>query len=158
KAKDLLTAIPVVGSAFAVLPSSAGGFLSWLRKGMADIVSVNREAKRLNVTTEALTGLQLLAGGASEALEKGLFKMSRQLGDAASGGQEARAVFEGLGFSVEKLSAVPLDQALGQVSDKFLSLASPAERAYLAFQLFGKSGFELLPVLSRGSAAIEEMK
>lgn len=155
KLKNILTSIPLVGGAFAALPDTGEGFVKWLREGMADIVDLTKAAQRLNVTTEALAGLQLAAGSSSEAMEKGLFKLSRQLGDAATGGREAGQVFEGLGLDAAQLAALPLDKTLGLLSDKFRSLASPAERAYLAYQLFGKSGYELLPVLARGSAALD---
>jgi hypothetical protein len=157
KARDVLSAIPLVGGAFAAIPVTGAGFVAWLRQGMGEIASLAKESQRLNVSLEAMAGLQLLAGGSAEALEKGLFKMSKQLGDAASGGKEAQAMFQGLGLDADKLAAMPLDKALGVVSDKFLSLHSSAERAYLAFQLFGKTGFELLPILTRGGASIEQM-
>jgi hypothetical protein len=56
--------------------------------------------------------------------------------------------FKNLGLDAGKLAAEPLTQALAEVGQALKNAASPADRAAAAMEIFGRSGSELLPVLS----------
>lgn len=65
-----------------------------------------------------------------------------------------------LGFQFRDASAqiLPMDQILAQIMDRFEGMENGPAKTALAMQLFGRAGAELLPLLSRGSAGLEEMK
>lgn len=153
---DFLSSIPVVGGFFAAIPNSVKGFVDLIKNQISEMAAVSREARRMGVSVETLSGIQVLAGASSDAMARGLFHLSRLLGEVSAGSKEAEKTFRDLGLDGRALAAMPLDQSLGAIMDKMQSLASPTERAYLAFKLFGKTGYELMPVLTRGSAALAE--
>lgn len=87
-------------------------------------------SKSLGLTQAQLTGYQHaaeLSGVSSEALQGALGKLTRK------------------GISLEVLA------------DKMALIENPTERAKLAFDVLGKSGQELIPLLSEGGAAIRAM-
>jgi hypothetical protein len=53
---------------------------------------------------------------------------------------------------------LPMDQVLGQIMDRFAEMPNGTEKTALAMQLFGRAGADMIPLLSRGSAALEEFK
>lgn len=152
----LLSSIPFIGGALGALPSSVGGFVGFIRQGIDNIVQMTREADKLGLSVASMSGIMLLAGPASEGLERSLFNLSEQLGQAASGSQEAQAKFVRLGLDAKSLASLPLDQALGKIMDRFAEMPTQTEKSAFAFDLFGKRGAELLPILNKGSGAIAE--
>jgi hypothetical protein len=152
----LLSSIPYVGGLFAAVPTSIKAFTSTIKEQVSEMAATSREARRMGISVESLVGIQTAAGGAADAMARGVFHMARVLGEVAAGSKKAEQEVTALGFNAKALAALPIDQALAQVADKFQNLANPAERAYLAFKLFGKTGYELLPVLARGSAGLAD--
>lgn len=53
---------------------------------------------------------------------------------------------------------LPFSDVLSNVSDKFLSLPEGPERAAFAMNVFGRSGRQLIPILSQGSAGLAELE
>ncbi len=156
--REAVGGVPFVGGALSALLGGGAGFLGNVQEQMDAVLDLNRQAQRLGVTTETLAGVQLLAGGASEAMERGMFHLAHELGQAALGGKEAGAKFAALGLDAKELSAVPLDEALGKISDRIRSLPTGVEQATAAYELFGRRGEEMLPVLLKGSQALEQAK
>jgi hypothetical protein len=153
---NLLSSIPIVGQFFAAIPTSIKGFIDVIKQQIGEMAATSREAKRMGLSVESLIGIQFAAGGASEQMAKGLFHLHRLLGEVSAGSKQAEKMFANLGLDGKALAAMPLEQSLAAIMDKMQGLASPAERAYLAFKLFGKSGYELVPMLSKGSAGLAE--
>lgn len=54
-------------------------------------------------------------------------------------------------------AVLPFDEVLGNVADKFATLPKGPEQAALAMNAFGRSGKDLIPVLQRGSAGLQEL-
>jgi hypothetical protein len=52
---------------------------------------------------------------------------------------------------------LPFTDILANVSDKYNSLGTQQDKAALAMNVFGKSGKDLIPILSRGSAGLQEL-
>lgn len=61
---------------------------------------------------------------------------------------ERSSAYESLNLDPSKLAAKPLKEALLDVADAFGKIKNPADRANLSMELFGRSGAEMLPVLS----------
>ncbi len=53
-----------------------------------------------------------------------------------------------IGLDASKLATEPLTQALAQVGTALKNTASPADRAAAAMEIFGRSGSELIPILT----------
>lgn len=110
-------------------------------------------AQRTGASVEALSGLGYAAqmsGASLDDIEKGIRK-------AQQGISAGSAVFEELGLSIESLQAMSPEEQFAAIADKLATIENPGERAAKAMEVFGKSGANLLPLLSTGSKGIEEL-
>ncbi len=153
---DLLQSIPIVGTAFAGLFSGAG-FFAFIRKGMEDVKEMTKAADRLGVSTQFLAKIQFAAGDAFEAVEHGMGHMARLLGEVQIGSKEASRAFELLGLDAATLAKAGLEQSFERIAQRISELPTRAERAFAAFQMFGKGGLGMLPVIERGKAGLDAM-
>src|SRR5579875_1575538 len=154
--KAPLSSIPLIGRAFEQIPTSISGVFSMVEKTIGEMSSMVMSAKRLGVTIETLGGIQLIAGSHAEQMERAMFHLARTLGEANAGSTAAAQTLERLGFAADSFKGSTIDQSLKAVMDKFQALRDPMQKAYLAQQLFGRTGVELVPILSRGSKALDE--
>ncbi len=106
----------------------------------------------------ALKGAAEVSGVPFDALTTSLRKLSVNMVEAVSGNQKAAASFRTLGISVKDSSGQlkPGGDVVKELADKFASIKDGPIKAALAVQIFGKAGSELIPLLNKGSAAIEE--
>jgi hypothetical protein len=110
-------------------------------------------AQRTGASVEALSGLGYAAkmsGSSIEDVEKGIRTMQKGL----IAGDES---FAGLGLSIEALRSMSPDEQFKAIADKLASIDDPAERASKAMEIFGKSGADLVPLLSGGAKGIEAL-
>jgi hypothetical protein len=146
--------IPELGAVMAglgVAASAAGDAFSFLANSWKD---ANREARQLGLSVNQLTGLKIAGKGVDpDALNMGMRKFQAELGEAATGSVEQQKRFKELGLSWKELAALPLNEALAKVADKVHDAGSQAEKAAIAYNLFGRNYAELLPLLEKGSDA-----
>jgi hypothetical protein len=120
----------MMGAGGAVLTPLIG-----MAKGFADAGSAIADmSARTGVSAENLSALGYAAGmtGASmEDVEKAIRKMQQH----------------GMGAN-----------QIGAVADKLAAMTDPAQRTAYAMEVFGKSGAALIPMLSGGSAGLEEFR
>lgn len=93
-------------------------------------------------------------GMSLDQISNAMIRLSRNMGMAAEGGKRQSAAFRELGISVSA-SADPL-QTFMQLSDKFASMPDGTAKITLAYQLMGRTGAQLIPILDQGSDALRE--
>jgi hypothetical protein len=149
--------MPELGAVFAgygVAAQAAGDAFSFLANSWKD---ANREARQLGLSVNQLTGLKIAGRGIDpDALNAGLRKFQAELGEAATGSAEQQKRFQDLGLSWKELAALPLNEAMAKVADKVHDAGSQAEKAAIAYNLFGRNYAELLPLLEKGNAAFAQ--
>lgn len=153
-----------IGAAISTLAGGAG--IGLLVKNQLEAIDVSSKlAARLNIATESLVGFEHaanLAGLSNEQLANGLGFLMKNLGKAAEGADETGGAFGELKLNVNELMQLSPDEVFMRVADAIAEIPNPMRRAYMATQIFGKSGQELLPLLKDGSkglrAATEEAK
>lgn len=116
------------------------------------------DAAALGASAGGLFGLRAASLGNTEALDTGLRKLSRDLGDALNGSEEAEKSFKKLGLTSEQLSKVPLNEAFLMIVDTMNQLPSQAQRSQAAFDIFGKQGQKLLEMIGKGREFTEGMQ
>lgn len=150
------SAAAAVGS-FMTLRTAVSGFISSAEK----LDSLAKTSDRLGMATEKLAGLRYAAGlsGASmETLDKGLTNMSRRLSEAAGGSGEAKASLDYLGLSAQRLASMAPDKAFYTLADAINRVGSQSKKTELAFDLFGRSGTDLMNTLAAGSSGLAAMQ
>lgn len=118
-------------------------------------------AERLSIATEALQQWRYVADLADVSAEEftaSLRLLQRNVQASIDGGKEQTEGFKKLGLSLEDLKGADLDAILTKAADGFTKLESPIQRTALAQQLFGRGGAALVPLLSKGSEGIAELK
>ena len=133
-------------------------------KLMADqIDDLAKASSRLGMTVNELQSLQFAAGqtGASaEELEKGLTRFNRSISEASTGIGTGLRSFKALGIEVTDAAGNlrPTNELLNLTADRLTKIKDPADRVRIAFDLFGRSGVNLINTLQGGSGEMNKLR
>jgi hypothetical protein len=122
---------------------------------------LDKMAARTGMSVENLSALGFAAnrsGTDLESIEKASRKLSQNFGELATGSAAAQQKFGALGLSLEDLQGKSPDQMLDVVFSRLARIEDPALRAAMAMEIFGKSGANILPMLSAGMEGLEGMR
>ena len=135
--------------------SASRAALSYAASAANAVDQTNDLAQRLGMSVESLQALQMAAklSGVDDATGA-LQKLTVAIGNAAESGKTE--AFTKLGLDFQQLQAMSPEEQFKAVQSAIAALPTPAERAAAAVSLFGKSGVELLPLMSQNLAEIEE--
>lgn len=153
----------VAGFGAALTAVAAGGGMALLiKRSFGTIDAIAKLSDRTGIATEKLIGLRRaaeLTGVSAEVLDSSLEKMVKRLGTInLKGGGAAKAALDNLGLSAERLARLTPDKQFGLIADALRQLPTPAEKAATAFDIFGKSGQQLVNLLDTGSEGIARMQ
>lgn len=128
-----------------------------VRSAIDDLDELGKAAQRTGLAAKSFKGFDaafMQAGGEVGELEKAITKLNVKMGEAASGQNDKFAAeLRALGVDISQGT----EPALLSLADTFAQIASPAERAALGADLFGKAaGTKMVAFLGQGSAAIAE--
>ena len=137
----------------------AGGFIA---KGVATFIKgqldfadhLQDTSTKLGIATDDLERFGFVAqlsGSSAEEMYSSLNKMNKAIGDNS-------AAFGKLGISLKNSdgSAKSTKDVFTEVTENFGNLKTQGEKTTVAMDLFGKSGTNLIPVLTAGSDALKE--
>ena len=94
-----------------------------------------------------------LAGTEMSSMTTGLKTLTNKLDDAKNGSEDAVAMFEKLGISMEDINSMSREELFAKTIAGFQGMADSTERAALANDLFGKSGQNLTPLFNQSTEA-----
>jgi hypothetical protein len=148
----LAKGIGMVANAFT---SAGNAALSYAASAANAVDQTNDLAQRLGMSVESLQALQMAAklAGVDDATGA-LQKLTVAIGTAAESGKTE--AFTKLGLDFQALQSMAPEEQFKAIQTAIAGLATPAERAAAAVSLFGKSGVELLPLMSQNLAEVEE--
>lgn len=92
------------------------------------------------------------AGMAASQVPQALNKMQKALTGLNEDGEPTSKAFDKLGLSIANLIGLDPVEAFQQVSSAISAIEDPAKRSSIAMELFGRSGGEMLAVLSDPAA------
>jgi hypothetical protein len=152
------------GAAAAFVAANALNVITdQISKGLEYASSLGEVAQQLGVTTNALQEYRY--AGSQAGLEQGevdqsLQQLTRRLGEAANGTKAQAEAFDKLGIAVKDANGNVLDagEAIPLIAEALKDVASPAERAAILMDLFGKSGQKLEPLLAGGAAGVNNLR
>ncbi len=101
-----------------------------------------------------------LSGVSSNDFANSMARLTKNARDTAQGAGEYADSFEALGVSVTDANGELLhgDELLRRVADGIAATENPAERTAIAMEIMGRSGRQMVPMLSGGSEALAEME
>jgi hypothetical protein len=85
-------------------------------------------------------------------------KLQKFITDASMGAEKQSAALARLGLSMTDLANMTPTEQMQVLADRISRIENPTERAAMAMQVFGKSGGELLPLLTNFSGEIANAK
>ena len=134
-----------------------------LKQFATQIDNLAKASGRLGLTVNQIQTLQFAAsqtGASAEELEKGLTRFSRNISEASTGIGTGIRAFEALGIEITKTdgSLKPTNQLLNEVSDRLSGIKDPADKVRIAFDLFGRSGVNLVNTLQAGSSELNKLR
>jgi hypothetical protein len=123
--------------------------------------NIGKNAKELGASVsfvQGFSGAVRNAGGNAEQATNAMEKLNAKIGEARSGSRTAQEAFEKWGIAIDNAdgSGKSLDEIMGEISDKMHMSGSASANAATALDLFGKSGKEVINVLSDGSTALQK--
>ena len=122
---------------------------------------LNKMSARTGVAVEELSALGFAAkrnGSDMKTLEGGLKRMQANLSDFKRGVGESKDRLEQLGFSANSFDGKSQAEQFKLIADRISLIADPGERAAAAMDIFGRSGQQLVPLLSQGIDGIEALE
>lgn len=131
--------------------------------GLEYASALGEQAQQLGVTTKAMQEYRYVAsqtGVSNEEMDAALAKLNRTLGDAATGNKKAQSAFDALGISVRDSNGHVKDAGalIPEIAGALEKVGSPAERASLLVDLFGKSGQKLAPLMAEGAGGVNKLR
>ena len=156
-----LSAVAFAGFGTALTAGIGGGLAQVGRQSAQLGATLVETSRQIGITTESLQLLGRVAEGDGVSIrnfENSLRQLARRLGEASTGQGEYVDSFRGLGIALRDATGATRD--VGDVfldaSDAIAALPTQADRAIAAYELFGRQGIQLLPILQQGSEAIRE--
>lgn len=98
-----------------------------------------------------------LAGTEMSSMTTGLKTLTNKLDDAKNGSEDALAMFDKLGITMDDISSLSREDLFAKTIAGFQGMADSTERAALANDLFGKSGQNLTPLFNQSAEATQEL-
>jgi hypothetical protein len=151
----------LAGGGIGAITGAVGGVIASFVEQMGGVMDAFAQATRMSkefgLSIQQIETLQYAAqrtGADTEAMGAGLRKFSDTLAQAKGGSVEAGAGFAALHISLDKLKNVDTYDALNLVADSLKNTNDPAQRVAIAVDLFGRSGAQLIPMLSQGSEGL----
>lgn len=123
--------------------------------------AAGKMAARTGVSAEAIQELGFAAeqsGSSAQAVEKALAGMARTIYDAGRGSAEANEGLARLGLTLGDLEGLTPDEQLERFADGLANVEDASTRTALAQKLLGRSGRELIPLLSGGADSIRALR
>ena len=156
---DVLSAAVAGGLVVGFLGAAAA-----LKGLSATLIAVGDQLDKMSIRTgvavEALSKFSTMAqlcGTDVSNFETGLKYLEKNIAEAGKGSAGATAAFRSLGISLNDLKGLSPDQQFLKVASAMAGLNDHAQKTTLAMTLFGRSGTQLLPLLTSGENGIAGM-
>ena len=98
------------------------------------------------------------SGAGADKVGPAINKLQKFMEDAAQGSEKNTEALTRLGLSYDDLKGKTPTEQMEMLAERISTIEDPAQRAAAAIQIFGKSGGELLPLLTNFSGELENAK
>ncbi len=152
--KELGKAFAIVGA--AITATMTGVVLSFAKTGS----ELHDLALKTGVSVEALAGLKYAAeqnGASLGTVEMAIKRTSMAMSDIRDGSEATTKTFEKLGLSLSDLEGLNVEQQFLLIANAIATVSDPMSRAAIAVDLFGRSGTDMLPMLSEGADGLKKL-
>jgi hypothetical protein len=149
---------PTIGLAAVIL-----GVISLGKHALETGEHIRKMGQAVGATAEDLSVFRfasITADVSMEQLEKGMVKLARNVVELRNGNEKATDSFDQLGLSAADFAGKDTGQAFALVAERLGKLPDGIEKSALAFDLLGKGGAKLIPLMNdiatKGFAAVRK--
>jgi len=161
KLQTALPSIKTLALASAGAITGMGAALIAITKSTAEAqAEVGFFSTRIGITTEALSSYQSVARFANleqETLNDGFKELTNRVAEAKTGVGAGAEALEALGIGIDEISDRSPDKQFEIFAKALDDVADSGEKVFLAEELMGDAGSQLLQVLTNGSEGLAEM-
>jgi hypothetical protein len=154
------TALLGFGAAIGAV-GGAAGIVTMARNIANASDEIQKMAQRTGLSTEALSELRFAAeqsGASLNLLNPAIRRIQRTVEEASRGLGTYQQALADVGLSYQDLANQSPEEQFLRVADAISRLRSEQARTTAAFDLFGDSGVQLLPLISGGRRGIEAQR
>lgn len=122
---------------------------------------IDKMSARTGVAAEDLQEIGYAAeqsGASMEAVNTAAKKLYQAMESAARGSKDSVEAFRALGLEADNLTGKSLSEQFAMVADGLAGMATDEEKAAAAMKIFGKAGYDLIPVLKSGREEMGRMQ
>ena len=150
---------PIAGVATAFFGAKAAV------EAFGSALSMGGRLDDLSKRTKASAGEMLLleksfelAGSSAEAVGPTISKLNRFLAEASVAGSAQDETLKGLGLSYQRLSELSPTEQMKLLAERIAGIQNPAMQTQAAMAVFGKTGGELIPLLTDFSGELSKAR
>lgn len=150
------------GGAAAALGAVSLGAIALATSTAESIAKMGELSQSTGISVGALSSLAFAGktvGLSIEQVSGGLEKMDKAVLKAATSPAGAVSAFSRLHLSLRDVSGQikPTEEIFGELAGRFSTMPDGITKTALAMQIFGRSGAEMLPMLNKGKAGIDDL-
>ena len=147
------------GSVKGMIAGAFGGaaVASWAKGMIEDFARIQDIADRFGVSAETVQRLGYsakMSGTDAETAAKGYTKLMQSVAEAENGSEAALNAFATLGITVEEFKKLSPEQQLVALAKGLEDSGNGTQAFNAVLKLLGKSGAEIMPMLTQGVAAL----
>lgn len=158
--RSIGTRVASVGAGISAFGTAAlGGIVSLSSRfaALGDVLSKTRDRTGISASSLSELGYAATQSGTDLAtLEKAISKMQRGIVEANDGSKMMAESFGAIGLSTEKLAGMNPEQQFLAIGAAIAAIENPTARAARAMEIFGRSGTQLLPLLTSDIADLRK--
>lgn len=155
----------LAAKAFTAALDAAFSAVNGTIQGFRDALDLGGKLSDLSAQTGESAGNLLLlqrafdnTGSTAENVGPALAKLNKSIFGADEESQKAVAAFGRMGIAMDEMKGKTPTEQLALVASGIQSIEDPAARAATAMDVFGKSGYQLLPLLTNFSAEMADAR
>jgi|GEM_PF-1155700 len=152
------------GAALGGAAIAAGGALYGMATKAAGTTDrIDKLSQKIGLSRQGFQEWEFIlsqSGTDIDKLQVGLKTMVQRMDETVKGTGQGSEMFKKLGISVKDSSGnlKSQEQVFEEVVNAMQKMPEGAEKSRLAFELFGKAGTELMPLLNSATGSVDEMK
>lgn len=122
---------------------------------------LNDLSSKTGLSISALAALDLTAkssGSSIDQLADAINRMQRTLTEAERGSKSAADALAEVGLTAEELRGLRPEDQFAAIASAVSVISDPSRQATVAMEIFGRSGANLLPILSQGAGGLRRFR
>jgi hypothetical protein len=122
---------------------------------------IERTGAMLGISTKSVQELDFIAkqtGTDTEGMSMAVQRLQLNLQRAQNPTSQQALALQALGLSAKDLLGIPIDEQMNKIADATAKFADGGNKTAIVMALLGRTGAEMIPILDKGSAGLEELR